>query len=315
MLNNRLITFRITFRCNLKCSVYELWKKKDIKELSTNDWIKIIAKLPHFPYVKITGGEPFLREDIIEITNAIEEFLNPDFIYIISNGTLYERIIKYIYMLKNPKKLYIKISIDNYHDSNIKHDFIKKLLYLKKKYRFYLGINFTVFPDNILDLRRTISFLNRYNLPVHIIPAVKNRKLFKSKKEVDISKPPKHFIKPFNFSRKDMNEIIKIYKNKKKSLDIKERLSEGLHLYIYKNYIFYKKFPKIKCKAMYKNIKINPDGEMPLCVYIKDSAGNILHKSYDEILNGDKANKLRNIAVKCKGCLESFELIPNIVCI
>lgn len=63
------ISFRITYRCNLKCSFCRFWKIQGITESST-DRIKLLiddlARLG-LPYFNITGGEPCLRPDLEEI--------------------------------------------------------------------------------------------------------------------------------------------------------------------------------------------------------------------------------------------------------
>ena len=63
--------YHITPFCNLKCSYCDglLEKKKNsISQLNTNEVKKVIKILRQkFDYIFITGGEPFIRDDIVEI--------------------------------------------------------------------------------------------------------------------------------------------------------------------------------------------------------------------------------------------------------
>ena len=96
----RNITFEITFRCNLRCIMCPLaaafdeansqivreWKSRT--ELSTDEILGLVddsAKMGVRNFM-ITGGEPFLREDLIEIIRYIKQ--RNMRCRVLSNGTL-----------------------------------------------------------------------------------------------------------------------------------------------------------------------------------------------------------------------------------
>lgn len=98
------VVFEITFRCNLSCRMCPLanWKTQEKdkipaqpprEELNTEEikafvdelkWLKTKA-------IMITGGEPFLREDLIDILDYIKK--KEIYCTIISNGTLINKEI------------------------------------------------------------------------------------------------------------------------------------------------------------------------------------------------------------------------------
>ena len=99
-----IISWEATRGCDLKCthcgSPSETWSKTD--ELNTKEVIDAfyqIAKdfdLSKFRHINITGGEPFIRKDLVEILkeiSAVPEYRN---IAIQTNGT---------YIAKNPSVL------------------------------------------------------------------------------------------------------------------------------------------------------------------------------------------------------------------
>ena len=61
--------FELTYNCNLQCVHCYVVKDKDRKELTTKQVFSILKVLAEIGIIKIvfTGGEPFIRKDILEI--------------------------------------------------------------------------------------------------------------------------------------------------------------------------------------------------------------------------------------------------------
>lgn len=59
----------ITDRCCFKCVMCGQWKKVNVTELSTKDWINVLQQLKEFGInsIALSGGEPFMRGDIADI--------------------------------------------------------------------------------------------------------------------------------------------------------------------------------------------------------------------------------------------------------
>lgn len=88
------IIFEITPRCNLSCSYcYNVWKNHPdypTGELDTAGVKKLLSKIireSHCRLVTLTGGEPMLRDDIIDIVRHLKD--EGVEINVISNGTLF----------------------------------------------------------------------------------------------------------------------------------------------------------------------------------------------------------------------------------
>ncbi len=85
--------FDVTYRCNLRCNMcHSLSLIEDSaapdnnkKELTAEQIIKIIRQLPRNTLITFTGGEPFLRKDMVDIlTSTCKNYK----CHIITNGTL-----------------------------------------------------------------------------------------------------------------------------------------------------------------------------------------------------------------------------------
>jgi len=88
--------FFVTARCNYRCKMCFYWKEIDdaevSKELSLEEIQKIAENMPHLFDLNLTGGEPFLREDLADVVRAFYERSRLRFITIPTNGSMPERI-------------------------------------------------------------------------------------------------------------------------------------------------------------------------------------------------------------------------------
>lgn len=64
-------TVIVTYRCNAHCSMCNRYKvpSKPEEEIS----IETIKKLPKMYFTNVTGGEPFIREDLREIVRELRK--------------------------------------------------------------------------------------------------------------------------------------------------------------------------------------------------------------------------------------------------
>jgi len=87
-----------------------IWQVKDHDELPASEYSKLPKSLQT---VNVTGGEPFLREDVVEVVRQIHDVSPKSRIVISTNGLLTERITKSISEIYGfHKRLGIGISID-----------------------------------------------------------------------------------------------------------------------------------------------------------------------------------------------------------
>jgi MoaA/NifB/PqqE/SkfB family radical SAM enzyme len=172
--------FVITTRCNLDCKFCFIPKedRKRCKELSTWEVFNLIESLHNLGIIDllITGGEPLLRSDIIEIASYAK---NKGFrLNLISNGTLITR--------KNAKELCnyfdtISISLDGFEKTHNKLRGNKNAFQLamraiktlfKNRGKCLIGVATTLMKENkdeiiplFRKLRKTVNFVGIQ--PIH----------------------------------------------------------------------------------------------------------------------------------------------------
>lgn len=114
------LTFSITYRCQSRCITCNIWQMKPVNELTIEEIREFAMKNSYFRWIEITGGEPFLRGDVVEIARAFRESCKGLYLLTMPTnslcGTAAElRKIEEILSLGVPK-VSITVSLDGYRE-------------------------------------------------------------------------------------------------------------------------------------------------------------------------------------------------------
>lgn len=104
-------TVIVTYRCNARCNMCSRYKAPSLPEEEIS--IETLQKLPPMYFTNITGGEPFIREDLHEVVRVLNE--KSDRIVISTNGYFTDRIID---LCKAFPNIGIRISLEGLEDTN-----------------------------------------------------------------------------------------------------------------------------------------------------------------------------------------------------
>ncbi len=104
-------TVIVTYRCNAKCTMCNRYKVPSNPEDEIS--IETIRKLPEMYFTNITGGEPFIREDLKDIVREL--YKKSERIVISTNGFFTERIVD---LCKEFPEIGIRISIEGLEQTN-----------------------------------------------------------------------------------------------------------------------------------------------------------------------------------------------------
>lgn len=104
-------TVIVTYRCNAKCTMCNRYKvpSKPEEEIS----IETIKKLPQMYFTNITGGEPFIRDDLKDIVREL--YKKSERIVISTNGFFTDKIVD---LCKEFPQIGIRISIEGLEQTN-----------------------------------------------------------------------------------------------------------------------------------------------------------------------------------------------------
>jgi len=118
----KAVQIGITEKCNLSCLHCDIWKKERQPDLSIDQWREIIVKLKDWlgPYrVDISGGEPFIRKELMEIIRVCNS--QKILVVVTTNATLLTK--EMIDELSGMNNLTLNISLDGANQQT--HDYLR----------------------------------------------------------------------------------------------------------------------------------------------------------------------------------------------
>ena len=284
-----------TYRCPMRCKMCNIWKyPTDEKNEITPKELEILPKLN---FINVTGGEPFIREDLPEIIELL--YTKAPRIVISTSGWYSDRVIKLAERFPN---IGIRLSIEGLSKSNDDlrgreggfDNGLKTLLELKRMGLKDIGFGQTISNNNSHDILPLYELSK--NLDMEFATAAFHNSFYFHKDDNQITNKEE--------VEKNIEELIKrlLQENKPKSW-FRAFFNLGLI-----NYIEGKK-RMLPCEAGSVNFFIEPYGEVYPCNGLEDgiwkeSMGNIRDvKTFDEIWNSEKAEKVRCMVKDCpKNC-------------
>ena len=280
-------TVIVTYRCNARCTMCNRYKapSKPDEEIS----IETIKKLPKMYFTNITGGEPFIREDLPDIVREL--YKKSDRIVISTNGFFTDRIIKLCEEFPN---VGIRISIEGLEQTNNEirglndgfnrgYSTLKKLVEMKHP---DVGFGMTVQDKNAKDLVALYDLSNEMGMEF-ATASLHNSFYFVEAKNIIHDRPmvAKEFEKLIN----------KLLESKSPKKWFRAYFNHGLINYIYGQ----KRL--LPCDMAFDTFFIDPYGDVMPCngTKCKEVMGNLNEQSWDELWNSEKAEKVRNVVRHC----------------
>jgi len=293
--------WHITDFCNLRCKHCYQDRFDKEKDIPFDEIKEIVDKISFSLYdrkisVNLTGGEPFLRKDIFEILNYMNEKENFREINIITNGTIInDEIIKNLNFIKKFK--YLKVSVESHLIE--KNDFIRgkgnfqkvieNIKSFREKSNRKILIMMTLSSLNYKDVIGFLEFSKKLNVGGVIlerfVPLGRGKGIF-----------------DLYLKREEWKEVLKeiIY-----FLDLNLALEELLP---YKAFWIDLKNNKIKgalCNLGDESMALMPDGTIFPCRRLPIVIGNILNENFEDIVK--RLRKFRDetqekLKGKCKNC-------------
>ena len=323
----------LTYRCNLSCPYCYIGQNRSIGELSKDEWLKIISQIPWFGFITLVGGEPFIRDDFIEILNYASKKVFGK-VNVVTNGLFLNE--ENVNALINAKPMLLSVSLDGWgrtHDLNrgqegIFDKIISNLELVnqkRKKTKMMVDIKTIVLNNNIDDIYKLYEYCTKMGFEFLSVSFLRNNDL----KQNAILKgefEPVFYELPYDINPYfNVEHFIEVYK-KMKALKSKTiiRFSPKFEggsddvvikkirdFFAPENKDMLKRHPSeiyYPCKYPFSNIMINPSGDVYPCLSFK--IGNVKDKSIKEVFNLPKIKCFRkNLKVSksfssCQMCCE-----------
>ncbi|MCM1504648.1 MAG: radical SAM protein [Muribaculum sp.] len=284
----------LTYRCPMRCRMCNIWKypTDQREEIKAAD----LKSLPKLKFINLTGGEPFIREDLPEIVE--ECFRHTDRIVISTSGWFDDRVIS---LAKQFPNIGIRISIEGLSTKNDElrgreggfDKGLKTLLTLKQMGIKDIGFGCTVSNHNSKDMLALYK-LSR-ELGLEFATAAFHNSYYFHKDDNSITNREEVC--------GDFRQLIRWQLEEKHPKSwFRAFFNMGLINYIEGGRRM------LPCEAGLTNFFIDPWGEVYPCngleeKFWKESMGNIHKQDFLSIWNGPQAQHVRDLVRTCpKNC-------------
>lgn len=293
-------TLSVTYQCNSRCLTCNIYKRTS-DELHLAEWRQVLQSLGRSPFwVTISGGEPFLRQDLPELVGALYDICLPAIINIPTNGLLccqipemVARIVRYC----TKAHVIINLSVD---DLGSRHDQIRRVDgNFDKVMKTFHALKQLHFRNLTIGFHTVISKFNADRIPqIHryltsLSPDSYVAEIAEEREELgtigsDIGPDFQAYAKAadylMNASKQvglnRMGRIARAFRTEYHRI-VKQMLLEQRQV--------------IPCYAGVASAQITPDGDVWACCTRAESLGNLRHSGYDfeRIWFSEKADQIR----------------------
>lgn len=295
------LTFSVSYRCNSRCKTCNVWRKR-VQDFTLDEYEQTFRQLGHTPYwLTFSGGEPFLRSDLIDIVLASYQHCQPGIINIPTNGLLTDRIVSGVERLVREAKksqIIINLSLDGIGEE---HDRLRGVpgnyLKLRESYdrlqaikasNLTIGIHSVISQHNIDNIIPLMQHVRQEWQPDSFITEIAEERVELDTIGLDITPAPDAY-------RQVAQDLI---------ADIDAETADGVagiaqafrrHYYAVAVRTLQEQRQVLPCYAGIASGHIAPNGDVWTCCIRAEPIGNLRERSYDlgPIWRGAQADSLR----------------------
>lgn len=320
------LNFCLTYKCNSKCLTCDIWKINSTNELKIEEIKNFFEHSNKFSWIDVTGGEVFLRKDIIEIISTI--LYNCKNLYhlhiptnsIVTNLTV-NKIKEILKLRPKPKKFTITLSLDgpselhnhirgidnNWTTVMEAYDELRK--YENRNFKIFFG--FTLSKLNLGKFHETVLAVQKK------FPQVKYEDF-----HMNIAHTSDHYYNNSNFNigvdsnKEEFISEVEAFRLKKKKIFNPINNLENKYLTYAKEFIKTGVTP-VDCKSLTSSVFLDPYGNVFPCSIWDKKIGNIRDFNYNlSVLLKEKIiEELREQIreKKCPNCWTPCEAYQSIL--
>ncbi|HPY95881.1 MAG TPA: radical SAM protein [Candidatus Cloacimonadota bacterium] len=302
-------TISLTYKCNSRCSTCNVYKKTS-EHMSLKEFELLFKSIGKSPYwITFSGGEPFIKEDIVDIISLAYKICKPAMINIPTNGILVNKVVDAVEQISKAcprSQIIINLSIDGVgeeHDKirNVEGNYNKviqtyNLLRKKNLKNVSIGIHSVISRFNVDNFTKISKTLMNLNPDQYITEIAEER--------VELDTIGKNISPSLLSYKAAIDFLIHRIKNTK----IPKRVNRITQSFRIEYYQLVKKILKyqtqiIPCYAGVASAQISPDGDVWTCCVKAKSLGNLKKNNFDfKGIWFSKLAKKERKAIKNKEC-------------
>lgn len=314
-------TFFLTKRCNAKCPFCFYLSDKDgpadaREELSLDEIRRISSSMGELLWLAFSGGEIFLRDDLVEIAKVFYDNNRPSIILLPTNGLLPDLIrdrVAAILEYCSGSTVVVKLSVEGpkaINDSIRGEGSFEKTMrtcnalggLLDEYPNFELGINTVFCSRNQESMDELIELVNGMeNINTHTVSLIRGNVADEKLKAVDMEK----YYRTVGRMAEDLREK-RSGRYRFKGAKLKAAQDILQRRLIYETYTRNRRM--VPCHAGRLNLVVSETGDVYPCELLDKKLGNIRESGYDvkKLLAGRRAREVI-ASIKKDGCFCTHE--------
>ncbi|MGQ9846692.1 MAG: radical SAM/SPASM domain-containing protein [Bacteroidales bacterium] len=295
-----------TYRCNARCQMCNSWANPTRQEEEFDP--TILKKIPEkMKRLNVTGGEPTLRKDIMEILEIL--YPKAQKLELSTNGYFTKRLVE---IGKRFPNIRIRISVEGLPELNdqlrgIKNGFdhaLHSILELKALGLKDIGFAIVISDKNIFDLIHLYELCS--SLGLEFSQSTMHNSFYFFKKD--------NKIENIEIVEEKMKQFVKILLSSKRK-DLRLRIKDWFRAYINAGLLRYMKGKEraIPCYAGTESFFVDPWGRILACNGSEEPwfMGDLRAQEFEEIWFSEQANRVRNLVQNCqRNCWMTGSSVP-----
>jgi len=277
----------LTYRCNSRCSMCHVWQNPSLPEEEVS--LRTLDKIPAgIDYLNLTGGEPTLRSDLMEVVDLL--YPRAMQLEISSNGLHCERLEPVVRKYPDVK---IRLSLEGFEETNQrirgeKDGFRRKvdgLLRLRELGGKDLGLAVTIQDGNAAELVELFRFAHSQGLELATSTLHNGFQFHKNDNAV--------------YERLQVaRQIEGLVTEMLRAREVKNWFRAYLNLGLIARVLGQKRL--LPCTAGTDFLFVDPWGDTFACNVRPDlKLGSLDRQSWDEIVTGPAASRVREAVASC----------------
>ncbi len=313
----------LTYRCNSRCITCGIWRMggRSVPELTAGEIEDFLrgskGLLSGVRTIQLTGGEPFLRDDIADVTRILWDNIPGAFVWIATNGLLPETIVDRVRDMLEPPSggLGVTVSLDGVgetHDTQrgVRGSYLLAIRTLngiaelrEKHPRLRLSAGLTITPMNQGEIVAAMRIAEGLGADFTVRPVNVSDAYYRNEPVVGGWDVPA--------LADSLREVAAHHLRSRGLIGAAPVISflRGIIDYVSL------RGRRPPCSAGSSSFFLDPQGGVYPCLFVGESMGNVRETPFEEVWSSDAAEAARARVKKgsCPGCWVECETMREIV--
>jgi radical SAM protein with 4Fe4S-binding SPASM domain len=284
----------LTYRCDARCEMCNIWQLKPQEFLAIDDYAKVPSTLKD---INISGGEAFMRKDVVDIVKVVHQKCDDPRIVVSTNGFRTEQIVGAMEELRRTiPDIGVGVSLDGIGETHNRIRGIKDayeratatLRQLGERGFTNVRIGFTAMNENVHEMKQVYDLACGMGFQFTTAVAQNSEIDFSTQVNRDVT---------------DANLYDALgYVMKKELLSYHPK--RWMRAYFESGTLTFNRDKKrmLKCRAGIEFFYLAPEGVVYPCLTIPSPMGDLKEHSFEEVWESEQADRVRTEIDGCEEC-------------